>query len=367
VVREIMKKTLLVYLSFVGALGCVGPSESTAPESTSSEPVDTVSQPIIGGTADVGDPAIVLVFVQNTTQGAGCSATVVSPHVLLTAAHCLDPAVVDATVAEPHTYYVFLGDDINSASEANDPQNFVMVEKTVFDPLFSFQPGFATQPSHDIGVVITATALTMPPLPMNRTPLGPEWVGQPVRVVGYGLSTPGDINTSETKRMGMTTFAGIDAEYDWQDAMIPHTCEGDSGGPTLIMRNGIESVAGVHSWIQHAMSCTGDAYDMRADVDAVPFVDPFIAQYDPGFVVPSDASSNSGGSGGGGGSGGAGEGKGTTTGTGGATHPKPSESSGCSMSPSSGSGTAASALVLAALGISRARRRVRRRSRSAQR
>src|ERR1700730_5918294 len=82
------------------------------------DPVQKASAPVVGGVSDTGDPSVVMVFFQNmpTMQEASCTATVVSPHVLLTAAHCVDPKITDTLVAEPQTYYVFLGDDINSAT-----------------------------------------------------------------------------------------------------------------------------------------------------------------------------------------------------------------------------------------------------------
>jgi hypothetical protein len=84
----------------------------------------------------------------------------------------------------------------------------------------------------------------------------------------------------------------------------PATCEGDSGGPLLIQRNGVESLAAVHSY-GDSKKCDGTSFDMRADVDLVGFIDPIIAKSDPGFVAPSDGSdTGAGGSGGGGGGGG---------------------------------------------------------------
>jgi len=61
-------------------------------------------------------------------------------------------------------------------------------------------------------------------------------------------------------------------------------CEGDSGGPTLATLNGREVVVGVHSFVEHDTSCTGDNYDERVDKYASTFVDPFIEAADPGFL-----------------------------------------------------------------------------------
>jgi secreted trypsin-like serine protease len=73
-----------------------------------SEDAATVASPIVNGAVDGQDAAAVMVFVQhakNPTPETSftCTGTVVSPHVLLTAAHCLDPR----TVGDGQTVYVF--------------------------------------------------------------------------------------------------------------------------------------------------------------------------------------------------------------------------------------------------------------------
>src|SRR5215470_4678966 len=51
---------------------------------------------IIGGTTDTGDPSVVALFAHQpgAQNGALCTASVIAPTVLLTAAHCVDPAEV---------------------------------------------------------------------------------------------------------------------------------------------------------------------------------------------------------------------------------------------------------------------------------
>src|SRR6267142_4741929 len=78
----------------------------------SAPPASEPAQPIIGGTNDTGDPSIVLLIAQpKGSQGAGlCTASLISPHVLLTAAHCVDPAVItQGQSTDPSTinFYVY--------------------------------------------------------------------------------------------------------------------------------------------------------------------------------------------------------------------------------------------------------------------
>src|SRR4051794_24081895 len=70
---------------------------------------------IIGGTSDANDNAVVLLYmtVPGQAGGAICTGEVISPHVVLTAAHCTggeDPTITNAT------YRVYVGADFNKAT-----------------------------------------------------------------------------------------------------------------------------------------------------------------------------------------------------------------------------------------------------------
>src|SRR5262249_23144990 len=157
------------------------------------------------------------------------SGTVVSPHVIATVAHGVDPAEIEPVLGAGYKFGVFLGTDNNDPKEYNDTSLFVQVEETTLDPLY--KPAAQPPLSHDVGAVVTKTALTMAPMPMNRTPLGMDWVGAPARAIGYGRSVATDDNSSAVKKQGAVTIAGIDDEQLWFTGK-PGTCEGDSGGPT---------------------------------------------------------------------------------------------------------------------------------------
>src|SRR5579859_6252169 len=93
--------------------------------------VASSSAPIIGGTTDTGDPSVVLLFAQVPGQQGGslCTAEVISPHVVVTAAHCVSPAEVGAGAQ----FTVYVGTDFNTATAAD----LLTVSETHFDPAFS--------------------------------------------------------------------------------------------------------------------------------------------------------------------------------------------------------------------------------------
>src|ERR1700761_8838282 len=95
-----VRRSALVLMLAVG--GCVG-----AP-TTTTVGTGVTGQAIIGGAADTGDPAVVLIYLNQpgVSDGELCTGEVISPHVVLTAAHCAggaDPSVTNTL------YRVYLG------------------------------------------------------------------------------------------------------------------------------------------------------------------------------------------------------------------------------------------------------------------
>lgn len=227
---------------------------------------------IVGGVLDQGDPSVVLLLAQSNQGTSLCTAEVVSPHVVLTAAHCVAPSVV----GNGNTFQVFLGYDINDRAQANNAANYYAVREIHYDQAFNVNN---LTGGHDIAVVITTKALPRTPLPMNRTPLTRNDIDAPLRLVGYGITSGRDTQgtTAGTKRQTSTVL------YDYDNLLLyfndpKHlTCEGDSGGPAFITRNGIEYIAGVTSFGDQG--CLQGGADTRVDV-FLAFVDKYITQFD---------------------------------------------------------------------------------------
>jgi V8-like Glu-specific endopeptidase len=268
-----MERPLLVLSLFAAACGAVPPDGPRVGE---------VQRPIIGGTVDNGDPAVVLVIAQDRQSESLCTGEVVSPHVVLTAAHCVDPDIVGAGV----TFSIFLGSDVNNSRQANNQSLYVDVRETHYDS--SFDPN-QLQSGHDIGVLITAQPINVTPLPMNRTALTQNDPGSSIRLVGYGVSSGTDQlgSTAGTKRQTTTTLYDFDSLLLYFNDGSHNTCEGDSGGPALLKQGEVEVIAGITSFGDQGCS-TGGA-DTRIDVFAASFVDPYIKQFDGQVIlVPPD-------------------------------------------------------------------------------
>lgn len=281
---------------------------------------------IIGGAVTTGDPAVVMLVSYPPDQSTfdACTASLIAPSVLLTAAHCLDPAT--------HPGYVFgafTGPDASAFPTAAQlaPQLAAITETHAhpdYDPAAPFHA--------DIGVALLAQPMTVDPLPFARAALDPAIAGGPARIVGYGQTVYGTLN--EVKHEAATVVGAVEAGDTLLVGDTTHrSCVGDSGGPALVTIDGVETIAGVDSYTD-TLGCLEPAHYRRTDAYAA-----FLAMYAPPKDTP-DA--GAGGGGGGGGGGGAGSSEDPASG-------------GCSLDPRPAGGAITPALL--ALGALLARRR----------
>jgi MYXO-CTERM domain-containing protein len=242
-------------------LGCSPPPER----------VGAASQAIVAGTADVADPAIVeLVAIQGNAL-AKCTATLVSPHVLLTAAHC----IAETSGAR---YVIFVGNDDSQVAQ----KDVLPVAAAVFDPLYDDNPANG----HDIAIVALTQGLSTPTVPINRTPLTAAALRASARYVGYGLTDGVAQSGDGVKREGTAPIAQIGRNLILIGANPHGTCNGDSGGPLLLDSGAGESIIGVVSFGDD-QACLTNSFFQRLDTQ-VAWVDQQIARFDPGFLPAVD-------------------------------------------------------------------------------
>ncbi len=214
------------------------------------EPIDLElkyqSRSIINGRPDTNpkhDAVVALTF-----GGGLCSGTLISPDVIITAAHC-------ARGYSPSAFTIHFGADVNSATTRRISEVWV-------------HPGYI---AHSDGTTTNDIAMlrldSAPPSGVTPIPCLPHSigvnqsdVGNPMEYVGFGqtenqsvgvkLTVMNNLDWICTQPGGCTVGPGYPASQNTicEDMDPGGPCSGDSGGPAFLVRNGREYVAGLTSY-----------------------------------------------------------------------------------------------------------------------
>jgi secreted trypsin-like serine protease len=241
-----MRKVLGFVL--VGALGGCAPSSVDAAGDGGSSSAD-----IIGGARTSSHPAVMALFAGDPRTGSGalCTASLIAPRVLLTAAHCVSAEEVGADAQ----FLVLTGGDVRK-----NPTSRLAVDSVLHDSAFSAHD---LQGGHDIGAVILEEALDTRPLPVNRS-APTALAGRSIRIVGYGVNDGSAQTGAGIKRTATTTIRDVGPRLLFLGDATHDTCQGDSGGPALATVGGEDTIVGVTSFGD--AGCAQGGYDTRVDL-----------------------------------------------------------------------------------------------------
>ena len=178
------------------------------------EPIGEGSSPIFNGARESGYPEVV--FLYNQRNGAGCTATIVAPRLVLTAKHCIQGSGNSA--GPPGDFLLIVGPAATSGTAQYRVQEVRPVPGS-----WDINSGDGT----DVAVLILARAAAEAPREMTFDSPG-AISGGAFTAVGYGTTESG--NNSRAKYSVGGRVQGVRGR---QIFVEPSVCPGDSGGPII--------------------------------------------------------------------------------------------------------------------------------------
>ena len=189
--------------------------------------------PILNGTACSPDTSAVVLVNARDRDGfaaGACSGTVIAPRRVLTAAHCLtDAALIRVWLGS--------GDELVARSFTSHPD----------------YRGSGTSPV-DVAVIVMDQDLPRVPIPLLLS--RDARVGEAAVIAGWGRDLN---NVPATLRGGVTTVTRVSATLleTIFASNVSSVCSGDSGGPLLLLQDGVWAIAGVISATSESACNTG--------------------------------------------------------------------------------------------------------------
>lgn len=185
-----------------------------------------------------------------------CTATLIAPQVVVSAAHCALAVSGDV--------------DFAIGRDARNPTAAIPVARIVSHPRYDALATYISA-QYDVAIFVLAQPArqyvsTIKPIPFRATAVR-DLVGRQVQNVGYGLTRAG--GQSSGRRFWSVERVAAVSRYDFTTRFSDNgsgTCNGDSGGPSLLRINDKVVVVGTVSWGD--TGCRGEGHFALASYHA---------------------------------------------------------------------------------------------------
>jgi MYXO-CTERM domain-containing protein len=231
-------KAFMLLSTLAGACGGIVPSD----------PVSTGEQAIIGGQVCTDRPSTVALVVRMGGLEQFCSGTLIGKRHVLTAGHCI------ALSGIPTSHMgVFFGTDVSR----NDGPTLSVRSVTV-------HPNFNNRDiSNDLAVVELVSDAPVNPAPMPKVPLARSDIGKDLIMVGFGVDNAQTETGNGVKRTTTLRLKDLDNSHLYYGDRTRGTCQGDSGGSSYLVQDGVFVLVGVTSY--GSQDCVSMGADTRVD------------------------------------------------------------------------------------------------------
>jgi hypothetical protein len=269
--------------------------------SSAPEHVTALESAITGGEVSPPGPedAVLLLKVSELGKVAECTASLLSPNLVLTARHCVAPLVEGVFSCDKNGELIDFGSGAGSFEPEFQPESVALyTDANATQLLARGRAIVSTRPvsicMNDIALVVLDRAVEHPTLPIRKD--GAE-LGDQVTVVGYGFTTerPSSEPRARRRKQGMViTAVGPNSRSEGEGVVAPRMfttrgpcgCVGDSGGPAISEADG--GILGLYS-AQVGKRC-GDPAVENHFVHLPPFLRLLDSAYEQGALEVSFSS-----------------------------------------------------------------------------